>query len=166
MLGLAAGAVLWLASAGLLLATSNLDRRDPASWSLYAAMLIVALWPPGWLLYTSVAWGWFGATAGMRMAGIRLTTRGGVLPGTWHSAGRAVLLAAISAPLLLCPLLIGLTVSLGTPGPVIVAAPVVGLVLISAAGCLSPLYSPIGEAWHDRLSGTRVVLAAIRGVSA
>jgi len=159
VVGLIAGWLLVLAAAGILLAASDLDRRDPPNGALYAAILVLAAWLPVWLLYTALAWSWRGATAGMAALGIAVVDGSGAAPSPLRAAARALLLAIFSLPLLVSPILIGIAAALASPGPVYVWLPLLVLILLSACACSSAFAAAEGRAWHDRASGTRVVRA-------
>jgi uncharacterized RDD family membrane protein YckC len=162
LVSLIAGWLLVLAAAGILLAATGLDRHDPPNPALAAALIIVTAWLPGWLLYTAFAWSWRGATLGMAVAGIAVVSRAGGLASPWRACWRALLLAILSLPLLLSPLLAGAALALGSAGPLYLWLPVVALVALSAAACLSAFTTADQRAWHDRASGTRVVRAERR----
>ncbi|HTE86585.1 MAG TPA: RDD family protein, partial [Dehalococcoidia bacterium] len=98
LLGGAVCVMLVTIAAAVLLRSSDLNRRDPSSLSLYAAIAIVSLWVPAWMLYAALAWTWFGATAGMALAGVRVVSQSGLSPGVWHSAARAFWLMLLTGP--------------------------------------------------------------------
>jgi RDD family len=142
-----------LIAAVLLLASSDLNRRDPPAWSIDAALALMSLWLPCWLLYHALSLSMHRATLGMSLSAIRIAPR----PGVWRAFLRALLLCAFSFPLLAAPLLVALVVSLGTAGPWYVALASVILVLGSLAACASPVFSIQGASWLDRLTGTCIV---------
>jgi uncharacterized RDD family membrane protein YckC len=155
-IGILAGVGLLTLAAAVLLAASDLDRRDPPDWSIDAALVLMSLWLPCWFLYVSLAWASRSKTVGMSLAGIRVVTCDGVAPGVWRALWRALLLALFSGPILLAPLGLALAFSLGTAGPLPVASAIVLAIMASAAALLSSVIDGDGRAWHDRLSGTCV----------
>lgn len=165
LVSLVAAAMAVALAAGLLLCTSDLDRRDPPDWSLYVAMIVVSLWLPAWFLYTTLAWSAAGRTLGMAMTGVSVVAARGAAAGILRAAGRTILLALLSAPLLLSPALLAIFASLGTVEPLWLSIPLACSVAGSTLACASPFLASDRVAWHDRITGTRVVIARQGGVA-
>lgn len=155
--GLVGGWLLVLFAGVILLLASDLDRRDPPAAALYAALIVLSAWLPLWLIASALAWSCWGATPGMLALGIAVVKQDGTAPGVFRAAWRALALLLFSLPLLISPLLLAAAASYGGTGPPVAAAPLALLVILSAAACGTAFVSANGRAWHDRVSGTRIV---------
>jgi len=159
LVALSVGFLLIGAVIGLLLATSNLDRRDPPDWSLYLSLGTLFAWIPIWYVATCLCWFFRGATIGMLSMGICVVSLDGTLPGIRRCAVRTLALAGLTGPAVGAPLLLAASLSLGTVGPPYIAASLIGLVCLSIAACISVIFRPDRRAWHDLISGTQLIRA-------
>jgi uncharacterized RDD family membrane protein YckC len=141
----------------ILLFSTDLDRRDPSSPSLFAAAAMLCVFLPLWFLYTTLACSWRGGTVGMGLARLRVVANDGSTPTVWQAALRVGLMMLFTAPALSLPLLGAAAFSLGSAGPPVVWLPVGAMVCLSLAACASPFLASNRQAWHDRLSGTVVI---------